>query len=41
MGKSSQAALDAHMATPHFQEFIGRIGAALAGEPDLTFIERL
>jgi quinol monooxygenase YgiN len=37
----SQEALDAHMATPHFQAFIGRIGAALAGEPGVAFIERL
>jgi quinol monooxygenase YgiN len=37
----SQEALDAHMATPHFQEFIGRIGAALAGAPELTLLERL
>jgi quinol monooxygenase YgiN len=37
----SQEVLDAHMATPHFQAFAERIGAALAGEPELVFIERL
>jgi quinol monooxygenase YgiN len=37
----SQAVLEAHMATPHFQAFVARIGAALAGEPELEFIERL
>ena len=37
----SQAALDAHMATPHFQAFVARIGGALAGAPEMTFVERL
>ena len=37
----SQAALDEHMATPHFQAFVAAIGEALAGEPELAFIERL
>lgn len=37
----SQEALDAHMATPHFQAFIAAIGSALAGEPELTVLERL
>ena len=38
---ASQDALDAHMATPHFQAFLGRVGSALAGEPELTLLERL
>ncbi len=37
----SQAALDAHMETPHFKAFIDKVGDALAGEPSLEFIERL
>ena len=37
----SQAALDAHMATPHFKAFVERIGSALAGEPELEFLEQL
>jgi quinol monooxygenase YgiN len=37
----SQAILDAHMATPHFKAFLERAGGALAGEPELLFIERL
>jgi quinol monooxygenase YgiN len=37
----SQEALDTHMATPHFQAFAARIGGALAGEPELTLLERL
>ncbi|MBM3474539.1 MAG: antibiotic biosynthesis monooxygenase [Armatimonadetes bacterium] len=37
----SQEALDAHMATPHFQAFVGKIGEALAGPPSLEFIEPL
>jgi quinol monooxygenase YgiN len=37
----SQAALDEHMATPHFQAFAGKIGEALAGPPSLEFIEPL
>jgi quinol monooxygenase YgiN len=37
----SQADLDTHMATPHFQAFLERIGGALAGNPELTFVERL
>ena len=37
----SQAVLDAHMATPHFKAFVERIGSALAGEPELEFLERL
>jgi quinol monooxygenase YgiN len=37
----SQEALDAHMATPHFQAFIASVGSALAGEPELTLLERL
>jgi quinol monooxygenase YgiN len=38
---ASQEALDAHMATPHFQAFVARIGDALAGPPKLEFIEAL
>ena len=38
---ASQEALDAHMATPHFQAFVGQIGEALAGPPKLEFIEPL
>jgi len=37
----SQAALDAHMATPHFKAFQGKIGDALAGGPELVLLERL
>ena len=37
----SQAALDAHMATPHFTAFVERIGGLLAGTPELETIERL
>jgi quinol monooxygenase YgiN len=37
----SQAVLDEHMATPHFKAFAERIGGALAGEPELMFLERL
>jgi quinol monooxygenase YgiN len=37
----SQAALDVHMATPHFKAFGERIGGALAGAPELIFLERL
>ena len=37
----SQAALDAHMETPHFTAFLAKVGDAIAGEPDLEFIERL
>lgn len=37
----SQAALDAHMAAPHFQAFLERIGGAMTGNPELTFVERL
>ena len=37
----SREALDTHMATPSFKAFVARIGSALAGEPELTFIERL
>jgi len=38
---ASQAALDEHMQTPHFQAFLAKAGEALAGEPALEFIERL
>jgi len=37
----SQAALDAHMATAHFQAFLAEVGPALAGEPKLEVVERL
>ncbi len=37
----SQAALDAHMETPHFRAFLGQVGDALVGEPELEFIERI
>jgi quinol monooxygenase YgiN len=37
----SQVALDLHMATPHFQAFLTKVGDALAGEPRLEMIERL
>ena len=37
----SQAALDAHMQTPHFEAFLAEVGEALAGEPQLELIERL
>jgi len=37
----SQAALDVHMATPHFQAFGGKIGDALAAPPTLEFVEFL
>ena len=38
---ASQEALDEHMATPHFQAFVGKIGDALAGPPKLESIEPL
>jgi quinol monooxygenase YgiN len=38
---ASQEALDAHMETPHFQAFVGKIGDALAGPPELEFVELL
>jgi len=38
---ASQEALDAHMATPHFKAFVGKIGDALAGPPKLEFVEPL
>jgi quinol monooxygenase YgiN len=37
----SQAALDAHMATPHFRAFVESVGDGFAGEPVLEFVERL
>ena len=37
----SQAALDAHMATPHFKAFVDSIGTALAGAPELELIDKL
>ncbi|MFQ6132910.1 MAG: putative quinol monooxygenase [Armatimonadota bacterium] len=35
----SQAALDAHMETPHFQAFLAEAGDALEGEPELELLE--
>ena len=37
----SQADLDAHMATPHFQAFIAAAGSSFAGEPELIVLDRL
>lgn len=31
-----QAALDAHMATAHFQAFVAEVGEALGGPPEIT-----
>ena len=38
---TSQAALDEHMASPHFKGFLETAGDALAGAPGVEFIERL
>ncbi len=37
----SQTALDLHMATPHFQGFLGKVGECLAGEVRMEVVERL
>jgi len=37
----SQEALDAHMETPHFHAFLVAAGEALAGPPQLEFVEPL
>jgi quinol monooxygenase YgiN len=37
----SQATLDEHMETPHFKAFVEKIGDAMAGPPELQFIERV
>jgi len=38
---ADHCAFDAHAASPHFQEFLTRVGGALDGEPELEFIEVL
>ncbi|HOS94248.1 MAG TPA: putative quinol monooxygenase [Armatimonadota bacterium] len=38
---ADQAAFDAHAASPHFQAFLAKVGNALAGEPELEFVEVL
>jgi len=38
---AGQEAFDAHLATPHFEAFVGTVGEALAGPPNLEFIEAL
>lgn len=35
----SQAALDAHNATPHFQALLGKIGALLDGAPQILTLD--
>jgi quinol monooxygenase YgiN len=37
----SQAALDAHMRTPHFVAFLEKVGEAIEGAPRLEMIERM
>jgi quinol monooxygenase YgiN len=37
----SQTALDAHIATPHFEAFLAKVGDALTGPPNLEIIERI
>ena len=37
----SQAALDAHMRTPHFVAFLKKVGEAIEGAPRLEMIERV
>lgn len=34
-------ALDAHSSTPHFKEFSGKIGAYLAGKPEITILDEI
>ncbi len=38
---ASQAALDAHMASAHFQEISPRLGPLLDGAPDLNFLGKV
>lgn len=38
---TSKAALDAHLAKPHLQEFLGKADALLAEPPQITLWERI
>lgn len=38
---SDNAAIEVHMATPHFQAFIGRGAELFSGEPEVVIMEEL
>jgi len=38
---SNDAAIEIHMATPHFQEFMGRGAELFSGEPEVVIMEEL
>ncbi len=37
----TQEDLDAHMELPHFKAFLAKVGEALAGPPEIEFIEKV